>query len=94
VQRLRDEYFSLDDRDYFRNKVRPYGSGTEWDEVWSSYHWGLSRRCDARSPQFGDVNCDGSVDGGDTVAILQFAVHVAIKPPQHAGCTPIGETLP
>jgi len=27
VQRLRDEYFSFDDRDYFRNEVRPYGSG-------------------------------------------------------------------
>ena len=41
VRRLRDEYFSFESRDYFRNEVRPYGSGTEWDEVWSPYHWGV-----------------------------------------------------
>lgn len=41
VQRLRDEYFSFDTRDYFRNEVRPYGSGAGWDEVWSVYHWGI-----------------------------------------------------
>jgi len=41
VRRLREEYFSFDRRDYFRNEVRPYGSGTAWDEVWSPYHWGV-----------------------------------------------------
>ncbi len=41
VQRLRDEYFSFESRDYYRNEVRPYGSGTAWDEVWSPYHWGV-----------------------------------------------------
>ena len=41
VRRLRDEYFSFADRDYFRNEVRPYTSGTPWDEVWSPYHWGV-----------------------------------------------------
>ena len=41
VQRLRDEFFSFESRDYFRNEVRPYGSGTRWDEVWSPYHWGV-----------------------------------------------------
>jgi len=41
VRRLRDEYFSFSTRDYFRNEVRPFGSGTPWDEVWSPYHWGV-----------------------------------------------------
>lgn len=41
VRRLREEYFSFNRRDYFRNEVRPYGSGTSWDEVWSPYHWGV-----------------------------------------------------
>jgi len=41
VRRLRDEFFSFADRDYFRNEVRPYTSGTTWDEVWSPYHWGV-----------------------------------------------------
>lgn len=40
ARRLRDEYFSFDTRDYFRNEVRPYGCGTAWDEVWSAYNWG------------------------------------------------------
>jgi len=41
VRRLREEYFSFESRDYFRNEVRPYGSGAAWDEVWSPYHWGV-----------------------------------------------------
>src|SRR3989304_9084388 len=41
AQRLRDEYFSFYSRDYFRNEVRPYGSGTPWDEARSPYHWGV-----------------------------------------------------
>ncbi|MGD0765672.1 MAG: pyruvate formate lyase family protein, partial [Dehalococcoidia bacterium] len=41
VRRLREEFFSFTDRDYFRNEVRPYASGTTWDEVWSPYHWGV-----------------------------------------------------
>lgn len=41
VKRLRNEFFSFESRDYFRNEVRPYGSGTKWDEVWSPYHWGV-----------------------------------------------------
>ncbi len=41
VRRLREEFFSFAARDYFRNEVRPYGSGTPWDEVWSPYHWGV-----------------------------------------------------
>ncbi len=41
MRRLRDEFFSFGSRDYFRNEVRPYSSGTRWDEVWSPYHWGV-----------------------------------------------------
>jgi pyruvate formate-lyase/glycerol dehydratase family glycyl radical enzyme len=39
VGRLRDEFFSFYTRDYFRNEVRPFGSGTPWDEVWSPHQW-------------------------------------------------------
>ncbi len=41
VRRLREEFFSFASRDYFRNEVRPYGTGAPWDEVWSPYHWGV-----------------------------------------------------
>jgi formate C-acetyltransferase len=41
VRRLREEFFSFTARDYFRNEVRPYGSGTPWDQVWSPYNWGV-----------------------------------------------------
>src|SRR4030042_5496497 len=41
VRRLREEFFSFAARDYFRNEVRPYGSGTSWDRVWSPYNWGV-----------------------------------------------------
>jgi formate C-acetyltransferase len=41
VRRLRDEFFSFGSREYFRNEVRPYGSGAKWDEVFSPYHWGV-----------------------------------------------------
>jgi len=41
IRRLREEYFDFANRDYFRNEVRPYTTGTAWDEVWSPYHWGV-----------------------------------------------------
>ncbi|MDY6795342.1 MAG: pyruvate formate lyase family protein [Actinomycetota bacterium] len=41
VRRLREEYYSLDDRPYFRNEVMPFTTGTEWDEVWSPVLWGI-----------------------------------------------------
>jgi len=41
VRRLRDEFFSFYRRDYFRNEVRPYTSGTPWDQVWSPHNWGV-----------------------------------------------------
>jgi hypothetical protein len=46
------------------------------------------------SPKFGDVTCDGSLSGGDSIAILQHSAGLEIKPPQQTGCTPIGQTLP
>ena len=39
VRRLRQEFFSFDSRDYFRNEVRPYTSGLPWDAVWSPHSW-------------------------------------------------------
>jgi formate C-acetyltransferase len=65
VQRLRDEYFSFDDRDYFRNEVRPYGSGTKWDEVWSPYHWGVVPEIYA----FFDSFRDSLLAAAETVAL-------------------------
>jgi formate C-acetyltransferase len=62
---LRDEYFSFDDRDYFRNEVRPYGSGTEWDEVWSPYHWGVVPEIYA----FFDSFRDSLLAAAETVAL-------------------------
>jgi len=41
VRKLREEYFNFSDRDYFRNEVRPYTTGTAWDLLWSPYHWGI-----------------------------------------------------
>jgi len=39
VRRLREEFFSFYSRDYFRNEVRSYTSGTPWDQVWSPHNW-------------------------------------------------------
>lgn len=41
VKRLRDEYFSFYDRDYFRNEVLSFTTGTEWDAVFSPLNWGV-----------------------------------------------------
>ncbi|MCL6580868.1 MAG: hypothetical protein K6U08_04530 [Firmicutes bacterium] len=41
VRRLREEYFSFYDRDYFRNEVLSYTTGTGWDSVWSPINWGV-----------------------------------------------------
>jgi hypothetical protein len=45
-------------------------------------------------PDFADVNCDGSIGPPDTVAILQHAASLPLKPPQPGGCTPVGQLLP
>jgi len=44
-------------------------------------------------PDFYDVTCDGNIGPGDTLALLQFAGHIPIKPPQPGGCTPVGQTI-
>ncbi|PIU65176.1 MAG: hypothetical protein COS84_07250 [Armatimonadetes bacterium CG07_land_8_20_14_0_80_40_9] len=41
IKRLRDEFFSFRERDYFRNEVLPFTSGTPWDNVWSPHNWGV-----------------------------------------------------
>ena len=41
VRRLRDEYFSFYDRDYFRNEAMAFSTGTPWDTVFSPINWGV-----------------------------------------------------
>ena len=41
VKRLRDEYFSFDDRE-FRNEVIAFTTGDPDDILFSSYHWGVA----------------------------------------------------
>ncbi len=40
VKKLREEYFSFYDREYFRNEVIPFTTGTDWDELYSYHDWG------------------------------------------------------
>ena len=42
IKKLRKEYFSFYDRDYFRNEVRSYSTGTDWDIVFSPHQWGVA----------------------------------------------------
>jgi trans-4-hydroxy-L-proline dehydratase len=42
VQKLRDEYFSFYERDYFRNEVMAFTSGEPWDSVYSPHNWGVA----------------------------------------------------
>lgn len=39
VSKLRKEYFSFDDRPYFRNEVLPFGTGRAWDSVFAIHNW-------------------------------------------------------
>jgi formate C-acetyltransferase len=41
VRRLREEYYFIKDRPYFRNEVMPFTTAAEWDEVWSPVNWGI-----------------------------------------------------
>jgi trans-4-hydroxy-L-proline dehydratase len=41
VNRLREEYYHIADRPYFRNEVMPFTTGTDWDVVWSPVNWGI-----------------------------------------------------
>jgi len=38
---LREEFYSIADRPYFRNEVMPFTTGTDWDVVWSPVNWGI-----------------------------------------------------
>ena len=39
VRRLRDEYFSFYDREYFRNEVMSFSTGQPWDVVYTEHTW-------------------------------------------------------
>lgn len=41
VKRLRDEYFSFYERDYFRNEAMGFTTGTTWDMLMSPVNWGV-----------------------------------------------------
>ncbi|MEW6203163.1 MAG: pyruvate formate lyase family protein, partial [bacterium] len=41
VQKLRSEFFSFYDRDYFRNEVLAFTTGAPWDSVWSPHQWSV-----------------------------------------------------
>ncbi len=41
VLRLRDEYFNIEKRDYFKNEIMPFTTGAKWDTVWSPNAWGV-----------------------------------------------------
>lgn len=39
IRKLREEYFSFYDRDYYRNEVVSFSTGQDWDEVFSPHNW-------------------------------------------------------
>jgi trans-4-hydroxy-L-proline dehydratase len=41
INRLREEYYHLESRPYFRNEVMPFTTGTDWDVVFSPVNWGI-----------------------------------------------------
>ena len=41
IAKLRDEYVNIQDRDYFRNEIMPFTTGTPWDTMWSPALWGV-----------------------------------------------------
>ncbi|MBP7583009.1 MAG: hypothetical protein KBA61_03175 [Spirochaetes bacterium] len=41
IKKLRDEYYSFYERDYFRNEVMAFTSGAPWDTVYSPHNWGV-----------------------------------------------------
>ncbi|MFC1848742.1 pyruvate formate lyase family protein [candidate division CSSED10-310 bacterium] len=41
VKKLRDEYFSFNERDHFRNEVMSFTTGHPWDIVYSEHAWGV-----------------------------------------------------
>jgi len=55
VQRLRDEYFSFYERDYFRNEVAAFSTGQPWDEVYSPHNWTVVPEIYVFIPSFRDT---------------------------------------
>ena len=41
VKRLRDEYWSFYEREYYRNECLAYTTGDPWDELYAPYNWGV-----------------------------------------------------
>lgn len=41
VARLRSEYFSFSEREYFRNEVMAFSTGEPWDVVFTEHTWGV-----------------------------------------------------
>ncbi|MHB8926835.1 MAG: pyruvate formate lyase family protein [Bacillota bacterium] len=54
VRKLRDEFFSFRDREYFRNEVRAYTTGVPWDFVFSPHNWGVVPETFVFLPAFSD----------------------------------------
>ena len=55
IQRLRDEYFSFEQRaSYFSNEVRPYTTGRAWDQVIGFNNWGITPEAVPFMPGFRD----------------------------------------
>ncbi|HOO55485.1 MAG TPA: pyruvate formate lyase family protein [bacterium] len=42
VKKLREEYFSFNTREHFRNEATAFSTGEPWDSVWSSSNWGIN----------------------------------------------------
>lgn len=41
VERLREEYWSFYQREYYRNEALAYSTGSPWDELYAPYSWGV-----------------------------------------------------
>lgn len=55
VKRLRDEYFSFDQRaHYFSNEIRSYTTGRAWDQVYGYNNWGITPEAVPFMPGFRD----------------------------------------
>ena len=42
VKKLRKEYFSFHEREYFRNEVMAFSTGKPWDVVYAEHTWGVA----------------------------------------------------
>lgn len=55
IKRLRDEYFSFYERDYYRNEVAAFTTGAHWDEVYSPHNWTVVPEIYQFIPSFRDT---------------------------------------